>query len=72
MNVSQFRAEALQVLENVPREGLLITKRGKPLAKIVPADQDVVDNTKHFGILKGKMKIKGNIFSTGIKWDAER
>ena len=51
---------------------MLITKRGKPIAKVMPVDEDRVDNSWMFGALKGKMRINGDILSTGIKWDAER
>lgn len=38
MAVSQFKAQALRVLEEIAGSGesVLITKRGKPLARVVP------------------------------------
>jgi antitoxin (DNA-binding transcriptional repressor) of toxin-antitoxin stability system len=66
LNVSEFPKNALDLLEHLPPEGVLITKRGKPLAKVVPAG--VGD---WIGSMKGKLHIKGDIFSTGIRWDAE-
>lgn len=38
MAVSQFKARALRVLDEIARSGesMLITKRGKPLARVVP------------------------------------
>ena len=38
MSISQFKAHALQVIEDVfeSREDLVITKRGKPVARIIP------------------------------------
>lgn len=38
MSISQFKAQALQVIEDVfeTREDLVITKRGKPVARIIP------------------------------------
>lgn len=38
MTVSEFKAHALQVLDQVAKtkEPLLVTKRGKPLAEVVP------------------------------------
>jgi prevent-host-death family protein len=40
MAVSQFKAHALRTLGEVStsRESVLITKRGKPLARVVPID----------------------------------
>lgn len=41
MGISHFKAHALQVLDRVARnrEEIVITKRGKPLAQIVPFRQ---------------------------------
>jgi antitoxin (DNA-binding transcriptional repressor) of toxin-antitoxin stability system len=50
------------------RQSLLITKGGKAVAKLVPANDDA-DGT--FGFLKGKGKIKGDIvspFYRGREW----
>ena len=66
LNVSEFRKQALDLLQHLPPEGVLITKRGKPLAKIVPAGV-----SDWIGSMKGKLRIKGDIFSAGIRWDAE-
>ncbi|MGH7872795.1 MAG: type II toxin-antitoxin system Phd/YefM family antitoxin [Candidatus Binatia bacterium] len=47
---------------------MLITKHGKPVAKLVPVH---TDNANLIGSLKDKIKIKGNILTTGTKWNAE-
>ena len=38
MGISQFKAEVLKILDQVAKsqEGVIITKRGKPLAQIIP------------------------------------
>jgi prevent-host-death family protein len=38
MTISDFKARALQVIEDVfeTREELVITKRGKPVARVIP------------------------------------
>ena len=40
MAVSEFKARALRTLDDVAssREDVLITKRGRPLARVVPVD----------------------------------
>jgi antitoxin (DNA-binding transcriptional repressor) of toxin-antitoxin stability system len=53
----------------VDPEGIVITKRGKPVAKLIPFGAGSADL---IGSLKGKLRIKGEILSTGIKWDAQR
>jgi prevent-host-death family protein len=58
----EFKARCLQVMEDVrtKRTTVLITKRGKPLAKLVPPDEDPPDI---FGRLAGKIEILGDIVS---------
>ncbi len=58
----KFKAQCLAIMDEVQakRKSVLITKRGKVVAKLVPADDDVDDV---FGFLQGKGKIKGDIVS---------
>ncbi len=35
MTVTDFREQCLQLLNDVPAEGIIITKRGRPVAKLV-------------------------------------
>lgn len=46
----------------------MITKRGKPVAKLIPIR---AESASLIGSLKGKVTIKGDIWSTGTEWDAE-
>lgn len=65
---AKFKEQCLALLDHVDSEGIIITKHGKPVAKLVPIQ---ADSAKLIGSFKGKIKIKGNILSTGVKWDAE-
>ncbi len=58
----EFKARCLQVMEEVrtKRTPVLITKRGKPLAKLVPPDDKLPEI---FGRLAGKIEILGDIVS---------
>lgn len=58
----EFKAKCLSVMEevNLNREPVLITKRGKPLAKLIPPDKPSKDL---IGRLKGIIKITGDIES---------
>jgi prevent-host-death family protein len=69
LSASEFKAKCLQILDHLDREGIVVTKRGKPVARVLPIT--FVDNTKLIGSMKGKVIVKGNIFSTGVKWNAE-
>ena len=68
MNVSKFKEQCLALLDHVDQDGIIITKRGKPVAKVIPIRSSCAEL---IGSMKGKIKVKGNIFSTGLKWDAE-
>jgi len=47
MAISEFKAHALQVLNEVAKsyETIVITKRGKPLAQVVPYRKSVMEPT---------------------------
>jgi prevent-host-death family protein len=59
----EFKAKCLQLMDQVQREGieLVITKRGKPVAKLVPAVQR---KDSPFGWMKGTGRIAGDIVSS--------
>lgn len=63
MPAGEFKARCLRVMEQVrkTREPVVITKRGRPVAKLVPPD-DI------FGCLKGVIKIVGDIESPLVPW----
>jgi prevent-host-death family protein len=69
MNASDFKAKCLRVLDELEPAGVLIMKRGKPVARVVPvSDKNALQLV---GSLKGKVKINGDILSTGTKWNAQ-
>jgi prevent-host-death family protein len=57
-----FKAKCLAIMDEVQakREPVLITKNGKPVARLVPVEED---QDSIFGFMKGKMKIIGDIES---------
>jgi prevent-host-death family protein len=68
IGAAQFKQQCLSILDHLGQEGLVITKHGRPVAKIIPIG---ADSAALIGSLKGKLEIKGNILSTGEHWDAE-
>jgi prevent-host-death family protein len=62
MAAGAFKVHCLKVMDEVQskRQAVLITKRGKPVAKLVPVGKEKDDI---FGFLKGKGKITGDIVS---------
>ncbi len=70
---SRFKAECLAILDQVDelKVSYTITKHGRPVARLVPADQDAYGSD-----LIGSVKLLAEddeaYFSTGETWDAER
>ena len=62
MPAGEFKARCLTVMETVQKtkEPVLITKRGRPVAKLVPADES---QRSFLGRLEGIVKIVGDIES---------
>lgn len=62
ISVSKFKATCLAELERVRKTGqpLLITKRGVPLAQVVPPPPEPPPKS-WFGAMKGTVKILGDI-----------
>jgi prevent-host-death family protein len=57
----EFKAKCLKLLDQVAeeRQALVITKHGKPVAKLIPMEPDV----ELFGALRGSGTIMGDIIS---------
>jgi prevent-host-death family protein len=71
---SQFKANCLRLMDQVARQrtSIVITKRGKPIAKLVPISDEPIDI---FGRMKGTIRIVGDIVGPidDLEWtgDAE-
>ena len=68
IGAAKFKEQCLALLDRLDAEGLIVTKRGKPVARVVPYDQQCADL---IGSLQHKIKIRGDIFTTGLRWDAD-
>jgi prevent-host-death family protein len=68
VNASKFKEQCLSLLDNLGPEGIIVTKHGKPVARVIPASADCAGL---IGSMKGRIQVKGDILSTGLKWNAE-
>ena len=71
IGAGEFKAKCLGLLDDVHRQRkeVLITKRGNPIAKLVPVNQR---SESFIGSMKGTMEIVGDIISPiDEKWDAD-
>jgi prevent-host-death family protein len=59
---AEFKANCLRLMDEVARQRrpIIITKRGKPVAKLVPVETEAIDL---FGRMAGSIKICGDIVS---------
>jgi prevent-host-death family protein len=74
MPAGEFKARCLNLMEQVSRtkESILITKRGRPVAKLVAVEND---RPSLIGRLEGILQIAGDIESPVVPpetWDALR
>lgn len=69
IDLAEFKLHCLEVLEQLVAPGLIVTKEGRPLARITPVT--AVNNEPLIGSMKGQIAIHGDVFSTGIEWDAQ-
>ncbi|MBI5946861.1 MAG: type II toxin-antitoxin system prevent-host-death family antitoxin [Chloroflexi bacterium] len=64
---AKFKEQCLRLLDEVDAEGIVITKRGKPVARLVPVRERETD-ADLIGILAGKigpLDPKDDLLSTG-------
>ncbi len=65
---AKFKARCLALLDRVDEDGIVITKRGKPVAKLIPIRRA---SGALIGAFRGRLKVKGDVLSSGLEWDAE-
>ncbi|MBX7247365.1 MAG: type II toxin-antitoxin system prevent-host-death family antitoxin [Candidatus Sumerlaeaceae bacterium] len=71
--VSRFKAECLGLFEEIARNGsqLVITKRGKPIARIMPISEK---RPPLFGSWQGIVETNGDIVNFDVRddWESNR
>ena len=66
---TEFKAKCLRILDDLGPQGIIILKHGRPVARLTPLSHR--SNEELIGLMKGKILIKGDTFSTGVKWNAQ-
>jgi len=64
---AKFKEQCLAILDHLEPEGIVITKHGKPVAKLVPMARAAADL---IGSLSAQIRVKSGILGTGQKWNA--
>jgi len=68
ISAEEFKEQCLALLGRLDDEGLVVTKHGKPVARVVPYDQQWGDM---IGSLRHKIEVRGDILSTDARWNAD-
>lgn len=58
IGAAQFKREFLAILDRLGPEGIVITKHGKPVAKLVPIE---TESGSLIGRLAGKIRVHGDL-----------
>lgn len=68
---SRFKAECLAILDQVERMriSVTVTKHGRPIARLVPLDDE--DRRSTMGSVRLVAEDDEAYYSTGERWDAE-
>ena len=69
MTMTEFKAKCLRLVDDLGPSGIVLTKRGRPVARVISAG--ATSNRDLIGALEGKIKVRGNLISTGVKWHAQ-
>jgi prevent-host-death family protein len=72
ISAANFKAECLRLLDEVAstRRPIIVTKRGKPIAKLVPVEEGAIDI---FGRMAGTITIFGDIIGPieDLEWTGD-
>ncbi len=68
MGVARFKEQCLAVIDALDADGIVITKHGRPVARLLPIESS---SSELIGALADVLEITGDILSTGAAWNAE-
>ena len=72
ISAAEFKAKCLKLMDEIARTGkpIVITKRGKPVAKLVPAEPE--PRKPLFGCMAGTVTYEGDLLAPlDVEWEAE-
>ncbi|MEN8179621.1 MAG: type II toxin-antitoxin system prevent-host-death family antitoxin [Pseudomonadota bacterium] len=63
INATEFKAKCLKLMDEIAktRESIIVTKRGRPVAKVIPIEAE--EKQSYFGYMAGTITITGDIIS---------
>ncbi len=67
IGAAKFKEQCLALLDGLGDDGLVITKHGRPVARLLPFERR---HAELIGSLGHKVKVRGDILTTGLEWEA--
>lgn len=64
---AKFKEQCLAILDSLDDEGIVVTKHGRPVARVLPVREEP---GALIGALRGRVTVRGDIMGTGVEWDA--
>ena len=68
IGAAKFKEQCLALLDQLAADGLIVTKHGRPVARVLPYDSQGADL---IGSLRHKVQVRGSVLTTGLRWDAD-
>ncbi len=68
IEAAECKQQCLSLLDRLDADGLIVTKHGKPVARVVPFGRQHDDRqcADLIGSLRHKIRIRGDIMTTGL------
>ena len=67
VGAAKFKQQCLSLLDHLDPDGLVVTKHGKPVARVLPYQRYFAPL---IGSLQDKIRVEGDLLSTGSAWQA--
>ena len=64
---AKFKEQCLSIIDRLDPQGIVITKHGRPVARVLPIEHA---SAELVGSLRGRIRVTGDLLSTGVKWKA--
>ena len=68
IGATRFKERCLALLDRLSPDGLVITKHGRPVARVLPYQQGY---SRLIGSLRDRITVRGDIMTTEVRWDAD-
>ena len=68
IGAAKFKEQCLALIDQLDAEGLVVTKHGKPVARVLPYERRFAPL---IGSLRDKIRVRGDVLSTGEQWNVD-